>query len=114
MPIISGEWGYSMAHKDLPLTETQQAKYMARMFLTNAQEGIPVSIWYDWKNDGTNLQDKEHNFGLVFNDSTMKLSYLTLQTLTTQLKGYKFEKKLIMVVKIITYWNLETPKMKGY
>lgn len=94
MPIISGEWGYSMAHKDLPLTETQQAKYMARMFLINAQEGIPVSIWYDWKNDGTNLQDKEHNFGLVFNDSTMKLSYLTLQTLTTQLKGYKFDKKI--------------------
>ncbi|WP_455920092.1 cellulase family glycosylhydrolase [Priestia megaterium] len=94
IPIISSEWGYSMADKELPLTETQQAKYLTRMFLINLQEGIPVSVWYDWKNDGVNPHDKQHNYGIVFNDSTQKLSYNAIQTLTKNLKGYKFSKTI--------------------
>ncbi|MCY9026863.1 glycoside hydrolase family 5 protein [Priestia megaterium] len=94
IPIISSEWGYSMADRELPLTETQQAKYLTRMFLINLQEDIPVSIWYDWKNDGNDPDDKQHNYGITFNDSTQKLSYNAIQTLTTNLKEYTFSKTI--------------------
>src|SRR5690606_38250324 len=54
IPIVSGEWGYSV-HKygDVQITEHMQAQYLAREFLVNLMAKIRVSIWYDWKNDGT-------------------------------------------------------------
>jgi beta-glucosidase/6-phospho-beta-glucosidase/beta-galactosidase len=55
IPIISGEWGYSNINWDnARLSNEQQAQYLAREFLINLYQKIPVSIWYDWKNDGTN------------------------------------------------------------
>ena len=54
IPIISGEWGYSTANgwNGLNLSEEQQAAYLVRMLLINQLNHIPISIWYDWKNDG--------------------------------------------------------------
>lgn len=89
-PIISGEWGYSTTE----VNEKQQAEYLARMFLTNSLSDIPVSVWYDWKNDGQTQSNREHNFGLVSYHSTPKLSYLAMQTLTTQLDGYQYSKRI--------------------
>ena len=89
-PIISGEWGYSTTE----VSEKQQAEYMARMFLTNSLSDIPISVWYDWKNDGETQSNREHNFGLVSYHSTPKLSYLATQTLTTQLDGYHYSKRI--------------------
>ncbi|WP_310877184.1 cellulase family glycosylhydrolase [Priestia megaterium] len=95
IPVVSSEWGYSIANKALHLTETQQATYMTRTLLINTKNKIPVSIWYDWKNDGTDLENKEHNFGIVFNDRSHKLSYLAIQTLTTRLKNYTFSNSIV-------------------
>ena len=56
IPILSGEWGYSTAWpslgKDEAAHEATQAKYLPRMFLTNVANDIPLSIWYDWRDDG--------------------------------------------------------------
>lgn len=69
IPILSGEWGYSTQWKSLgkdePAREEQQAKYLARMFLTNIANSVPVSIWYDWRDDGDNPNEGEHRFGIV-------------------------------------------------
>jgi beta-xylosidase len=88
MPIISGEWGYSTAAKALSLE--LQAAYIVRMQLSNLVAGIPISIWYDWKNDGNDPNDWEQNFGTVTSDLTPKPSYITMKIMNMQLKGFTF------------------------
>jgi len=66
IPIISGEWGYSTGWKNFD--DEKQARYLAREFLVNVANGIPLSIWYDWHDDGTNPQESEHRFGIVRNE----------------------------------------------
>ena len=51
VPLISGEWGYSTTFMNR--NANRQGKYLAREFLTNLMCRIPLSIWYDWHNDGT-------------------------------------------------------------
>jgi len=93
LPIISGEWGYStFTNKGVSL-ETQAA-FLARQQLANLYAGVPISIWYDWKNDGTDLAEREHNFGTVTHDLKPKPAYLALQTMTRELSGYRIEKRL--------------------
>jgi hypothetical protein len=86
MDILSGEWGYS-SHSHGVSLETQAA-FAARQLLSNLLRGIPLSIWYDWKNDGEDPNENEHNFGTVLPDLTPKPAYIALQILTRQLSGY--------------------------
>jgi polysaccharide biosynthesis protein PslG len=69
IPIVSGEWGYSSAWKSLgkdePTREEQQAKYLIGMFRTNIANDVPLSIWYDWRDDGDDPNEGEHRFGIV-------------------------------------------------
>jgi hypothetical protein len=63
VPIVSGEWGYSTSWKGFD--DAKQAEYLRKEFLTNMANGIPISIWYDWHDDGATPDDPEHRFGLV-------------------------------------------------
>jgi hypothetical protein len=95
IPIISGEWGYSNVNWDKTrLSDAQQGQYLVRMFLTNLSQNVPVSIWYDWCNDGTNPNEREHNFGTVTHDLKPKEAYRAAKTLNTTLKGYRFEQQV--------------------
>jgi hypothetical protein len=92
MPVISSEWGYSTALKANSLDA--QAANIVRMQLSNLMCGIPISIWYDWKNDGTDPNDWEQNFGTVTNDLEPKPSYNAIKLMNTQLKGYTFMQRV--------------------
>ena len=93
LPIISGEWGYStFTNKGVSL-ETQAA-FLVRQQLANLSAGVPLSIWYDWKNDGADLGEREHNFGTVTHDLHPKPAYTALQTLTREMSGYRIDKRL--------------------
>jgi hypothetical protein len=95
IPIISGEWGYSNINWDKKrLSDEQQARYLARMFLINLSQEIPVSIWYDWKNDGADPNEREHHFGTVERDLKPKAAYRAARTLSSVLGGYRIEKQL--------------------
>jgi hypothetical protein len=95
IPIISGEWGYSNINWDKRrLSDERQARYLVRMFLTNLQQRIPVSIWYDWKNDGTDPNEREHNFGTVGHDLRPEPAYIAIKTLSSTLARYAIEKRL--------------------
>jgi hypothetical protein len=95
VPIISGEWGYSNINWDKArLSDEQQARYLVRMFLTNLHERVPVSIWYDWKNDGTDPNEREHHFGTVGRDLKPKAAYTAAKTLSSTLTGYAIEAKI--------------------
>jgi len=91
IPIISGEWGYSSSSKGVSV-ETQAA-YIVRMQLSNLVYGIPFSIWYDWKNDGPDPAEHEHNFGTVTNDLKPKPAYTAIKTLNEQFKGFTFVRR---------------------
>jgi hypothetical protein len=93
LPIISGEWGYSSYTPKGVSLETQAA-FLARQQLANLYQGVPISIWYDWKDDGADLGEREQNFGTVTHDLKPKPAYLALQTLTRELSGYRIEKHL--------------------
>jgi hypothetical protein len=102
IPIISGEWGYSAGWRRM--NEEKQAMMLARQFLTNAANGIPVSIWYDWRDDGLDPKEPEHHFGLVRheyrNGQTQvyepKPAYLAARTLLRHFSGFRFEQRLLV------------------
>ena len=60
--------------------------------LANLLNNVPLSIWYDWKNDGTDANDAEHNFGTVFPDLQPKPAYRAMQTLTHELSGCRIDR----------------------
>ena len=92
IPILCGEWGFATFSGGVSL-ETQAA-FAARQQLANLLSDVPLSIWYDWKDDGTNPNDKEHHFGTVLPDLTPKPSYFAIQTLTRELAGCRVTRKL--------------------
>jgi polysaccharide biosynthesis protein PslG len=92
MPVLSGEWGYSTHRKGVSL-ETQ-ANFAARQQLSNLLNGIPLSVWYDWKNDGDDPGENEHNFGTVTSDLKPKAAYEAIQKLTQELAGYHIEQRV--------------------
>ncbi len=94
IPILSGEWGYSNINWDKRrLPDEQQARYLVRMFLTNLYQKVPVSIWYDWKNDGADPNEREHHFGTVGQDLKPKAAYLAAKTLSSTLAGYSVDRR---------------------
>jgi len=55
---------------------------------------VPVSIWYDWKNDGADPAEREHNFGVVNQRLEAKPAALAIRALTGELAGYRLERRL--------------------
>lgn len=92
IPVLSGEWGYATHTKGVSL-ETQAA-FLVRQQLANVLSGVPISIWYDWKNDGTDSAEKEHNFGIVGHDLALKPAYGAVQTMTRELAGFRLARRL--------------------
>jgi hypothetical protein len=63
--------------------------------------GIPLSIWYDWRDDGTDPNEGEHHFGLVRHEykagstpATSRSRVSGGEDLTTMLKGFRFQQRL--------------------
>jgi hypothetical protein len=63
VPIICGEWGYSTSWTGFD--DFKQADYLTRMIRFSRQEAIPLTIWYDWRDDGDDVANDEDRFGLV-------------------------------------------------
>jgi hypothetical protein len=92
MPILSGEWGYATHAKGI--SAELQAAFLARQQLANLYHGVPLSVWYDWKNDGQDPDEREHNFGTVSHDLAPKPAYRAVQTLARQLSGYRVIRRM--------------------
>jgi hypothetical protein len=66
VPIICSEWGYSTLWKGFD--EAKQAEFLTREFETNVKSGIPLSIWYDWREGSGDPTNFQIHFGLVHHD----------------------------------------------
>jgi hypothetical protein len=92
VPIISSEWGYSTAAPGI--TPQIQANNLARMFLVNLSQNIPLSIWFNWNDMSADPSDPEMNYGIVTADLDPKPAYYAMQFLTSSLKGTTFSQRL--------------------
>jgi hypothetical protein len=98
IPILSSEWGYSAVGR----SDAEQGDLLAREWLTNVANDIPLSIWYDWHDDGTDPSNAEHNYGTVAyhyyagRDPVYdpKPAYQSAATLTTLLSGDTYQGRL--------------------
>ncbi|HET7539019.1 MAG TPA: hypothetical protein VFK05_04080 [Polyangiaceae bacterium] len=71
--------------------EGAQASYVVRMMLLDFESGVPISIWYDWRDDGDDASEPENRFGLVRRDRSAKPAYLALKTLLSELSGFSLQ-----------------------
>lgn len=96
LPILSGEWGYSMHdYGTLKVDEHMQAQFIVRQFLTNFMAGVRASIWYDWHDDGPDPAEREHNFGIVTHEKyEEKEAFRAARTFNTVLGGKSFIRRL--------------------
>jgi polysaccharide biosynthesis protein PslG len=101
VPIISSEWGYpSISWNGTSYNEDQQARYLARQWLINLVNNVPVSIWYQWKNGSSS--DAWDTMGFVKSKYypgrnpvyDARKTYVAAKTLTTTLKDYAFSKRV--------------------
>jgi polysaccharide biosynthesis protein PslG len=100
IPIYSGEWGYSSGWKNYD--EAKQGKMLPRQWAINLLNNVPLSIWYDWHDDGRDPKEPEHHFGTVFNAYQKgktpvyqpKPAYLAAQTFLQILDGFQVQKRL--------------------
>eukprot|EP01114_Cavostelium_apophysatum_P009584 TRINITY_DN2276_c0_g1_i1.p1 TRINITY_DN2276_c0_g1~~TRINITY_DN2276_c0_g1_i1.p1 ORF type:complete len:943 (+),score=115.31 TRINITY_DN2276_c0_g1_i1:87-2915(+) len=96
-PIASGEWGYSQ----LWVNESMQAAFFVREFLTNVVVESSYTMWYDWRDDGTNATYFEHHFGIVEyawlggeQPLKPKPAYNAAKVLKRVLQDYTFNKQI--------------------
>ncbi len=84
MIAIDSEWGYSVQRP--PWTERRQAEYVLRLYLTDLLAGVPITIVYDYRNDGVDPRDKEQNYGLFDFHGRPKAVATALGDLVRELK----------------------------
>lgn len=85
--MVSSEWGYSA--RGGRWTEERQADYVLRSYLLNLLARVPLSIIYDWRNDGRAPGDMEANFGLLDYEGRPKPAFAALSALLSELDGLR-------------------------
>lgn len=69
-----------------PNTELGQAQLLVRMMALQLSAGVSRIFWYDFRNDGIDPTNPEHNFGLIRQDNSPKpavVAYAILIYMTT-------------------------------
>ncbi len=95
MPIWDTEWGYSSAgfspealygdgHAEA--ARKRQAVFAVRQFLTVWMLNLPLAVWYDLRDDGSDPKDRESNFGLLDQNGHDKTAMRAIRTLTAAAK----------------------------
>ena len=86
-------WATFTPHNSLPqdfqpTTQHRQAEFLGRAYVDAVASGNVASIsWYDFRNDGADPTNFEHNMGIVTRDFRPKPAYRALATVARQLKG---------------------------
>lgn len=74
VPVASDEWGYSISKTagEIPFYQRwrdfsgeEQAALMFRIYLTNLTANVPLTVIYDWRDNGTDPYNWEDHFGVV-------------------------------------------------
>lgn len=91
VPLYLTEMAWPSHQGACGIDETLQAAYLARaFFLARTLPNIKGMWWYDFRNDGTDKTEREHNFGLVRQDFTPKPAYPVLAAISEIVGQYAF------------------------
>ncbi|MCQ4297524.1 hypothetical protein NAU58_18250 [Pseudomonas stutzeri] len=91
VPLYLTEMSWPSHQGACGIDETLQAAYLARAyFLAKTLPSIKGMWWYDFRNDGTDKTEREHNFGLVRQDFTLKPAYPVLAAISEIVREYSF------------------------
>jgi hypothetical protein len=76
-------------------TERRQAELIARMYIDALASGVAPNVsWYDFRCDGTNPFEWEHNLGIVRRDFSQKPAYRAFAMVTKMLETKRFDQRL--------------------
>ena len=89
------EWGYSSANapEEAPSNghteegRRRQASLSVREILTVWTVELPVAVWYDLRDDGTDPANPEHNYGLLDSSGNEKPAIKAIRTLMSVVRG---------------------------
>jgi len=96
--VWSGEVGFSSFQRDKSTatpfyssnTEDEQARKLVRMMVLELAAGVDKIFWYDFKNDGWDPHNPEHNFGLVRADLLPKPALVAYANFISRTRGGKW------------------------
>lgn len=85
-------------------TQREQAQLIARMYIDAIASGVAPNIsWYDFRNDGADPFNFEHNLGIVTRDFQPKPAYRAYATLTRLLEGKRLDKELDLGPNVVAF-----------
>jgi hypothetical protein len=102
-------WATHVPHNSMRMdfqvtTQRRQAELIARAYIDAVASGVAPNIsWYDFRNDGTDPFNFEHNMGIVTRDFRPKPAYRAYATMTRLLKGSRAGKALEIDPGVIAY-----------
>ena len=87
-PVYLTEIGYPTSSVWPNVPQAKQAEYLARTYLLGTKiPELKMISWYDYKNDGEDPANNEHNFGIVNFDYSPKPAYTYYKTLRNNITG---------------------------
>jgi hypothetical protein len=89
-PVWETEWGFTSAafgNGHSPEARKRQAVLVVRELLSSWAMGFPLIVYYDIRDDGTDPNEVEHNYGLLANDYSEKPAMKAVRTLATAAQG---------------------------
>jgi len=91
VPLYLTEMAWPSHQGACGIDENLQAAYLARaFFLARTLPNIKGMWWYDFRNDGIDKTEREHNFGLVRQDFTPKPAYPVLAAISEIVSQYAY------------------------
>jgi len=85
-------------------TQREQARLIARAYIGAIASGAVTNMsWYDFRNDGMDPFNFEHNLGIVTRDFWPKPAYRAYATVTRLLQGKSIDKELDLGMEVIAY-----------
>ncbi len=102
-------WATHVLHNDSSAgfrvtTQRDQACLIARSYIDAIASGVAPNIsWYDFRNDGTDSFNFEHNMGIVTRDFRPKPAYRAYATVATMLDGLHVDGELNLGENVFAY-----------
>jgi GH35 family endo-1,4-beta-xylanase len=102
-------WATHTPHNSMPMdfevtTQRRQAELIARAYIDSIASGVGANIsWYDFRCDGEDPFNFEHNMGIITRDFRPKPAYCAYATMTRLLRGLKLEQELNLGEGVVAF-----------
>lgn len=116
-PVYVTEIGWPSTTLPYANGEAAQAAFLLRTLIQAQRLNIIRStFWYDFVNDGANGTNKEHNFGLLYQDYTPKPAYSAMAVMNHMLTGMRFKNAVVDApdVKVYRFSNGSKDLLVGW